>query len=71
MGALEELPDDSGACSSCGKISHTKCTGCKQVCLYVYREVSEQQNKNIYKYIFIILGLLLWQGLPEKALETA
>jgi hypothetical protein len=43
MGVLEELPDDSGACSHCGKVSHTKCTGCKQVlpntlldCLILY-----------------------------------
>ncbi len=31
MGVLEELPDDSGACSNCGKVALTKCTGCKQV----------------------------------------
>ena len=31
MGGIEELPEDSGACPTCGKIATIKCTACKNV----------------------------------------
>jgi len=31
MGGSEELPEDSGACPTCGKIATIKCTACKNV----------------------------------------
>jgi len=47
MGVLEELPDDSGSCPSCGKIATTKCTGCKQV-YYCNREC-QRKNWKVHK----------------------
>jgi len=52
MGLVEELPDESGSCPTCGKVATTKCTGCKpeQQVYYCNRDC-QRKNWKIHKPI--------------------